>query len=1688
MHLFSVDAIIGFDDRQFVQGINNAENQGRGFASTMAGVGKAVAAAGLAIGTAVVGVGVAAVRVGGEFQQMGNSIRAQTGQSADDVEVTKMAIRDLALETGRFSASEMIAGLYSVSRAGQTTEHQLMLIEQATRLADSSGKEFGTSISTIDALLVKFNTPIEDASKWMNTLAVAQQEMTISQTSMLDGLQRSAGIANAASLSYDFLAAALGFAYQGGQKMQTAATGLTGIFNQMLDPTSNIREAMNELGTATIMNADGTINAQESMIAFIRELDNASPLMQEQIANTMNLSGSNLDLFTNIISNIDALDDQAAMFRYAQQAGDDYARVTEMIDVRTSGLNNQFRIFQIAGQDMLKTIFDIIQAPLADVIGRAADNFRNLAMRMREGGDLYPVIRQLGEAFARLAEFIMNLATNALPIALRVLALFGTALATVLDLFNLLSPAIVPVTIALGAYYAVLKANSLLIQPFKNGIKSLIAQSTIQTKATKAATKAETARKVVTLQQAKADAAAITSAKARATADAYSLKIANAKKVTEGMRAKATALTAKADAAAATTTALRTKVTKAQATATKLTIATEVAQTAATKASTIATVAKTGAMKILNAVMKANPIGALIALVAGLTAGIVALVRWFTRQSEEMKEVRRRTDELIESNQRLTQSFEDSANAHERRLKSYESEARIARTLMSQIEELSAVEDKSAEQRSQMVGLVTKLNEAMGDLNLEVNAETGALNMSLNAINAQIDAREEMARATAAQQRAIEIMREQIELEEQQIAVRQQLKDIAAKMGAEYTTLIEVIGDGSRSADHYRKAMEALGYTLDDSGYSFRGLMRIVRDDLLPAYNENITESERLSTAFSHSSKILAEHEMAQQQTARAIEGTSNSLQRATHDAEREARAREAINQLLMSQMEWLGLATNDATRSLDLFAAAQREMSDTGELSLRTISDMINNGKALALQIDDETGKVFLNVEAYNMLAKARFDEMIAAKQIDREAKIRVIRAETWQVDGLTDEYIELARARLDDAIASNSAVAGYDANIAALIRLRDNIGRTQQATASASRATEQSTQDRQRQAEDAARAIEQARRDEFNAIRQVVDEGVFFERMSAAEIAKTWEDALASGRFAEGTAEHAQLQRNLFTAMRNLYNEQAEIERAYYEERHRIFDAHKDALQRMEAAEQRFTEAVKDRKNEIVRLALEAVNINALFVDNAEKRVVAIEDANMRIKTSYERIEEIEANRVRNDEQLRLRMLEAIQREETARNNLNESTAENREKMELRYNEAVRNATQARDAYLNAELEREKEIDRIRTEIAEERNALIEKEAEANRTLAESIAESLKQTREELKQHAANMVEHTELLESILADTDLTTEMLAELGLLDVGALDALRELAQTCETELNEIAELFGDVFVLAGEQANKELQVMREEINYEIKGIYYKLNNLINEESPAAGENFVLGMIEGVEAKTKELYNAIRNAAIGVIDVVDDAWDINSPAGVGIEATENYVDGLIVGWIDSFPTFLRKIMDTLRRKAAQVNDFLQREGFTAGQNFGNALGQGMISMQAQLFSQAMSVANTIRSAFDMGGGVGRFAPAGGFATGFSSASYSTPTAMLHRAEAQHYRNYVPLQQTSNKPVQVALQRADMATLSNAFGANLQRGSAVQQQGGAQVNVSLNVNGREFYEETFDDFIEVAKRRGVPIGGTT
>ena len=168
--------------------------------------------------------------------------------------------------------------------------------------------------------------------------------------------------------------------------------------------------------------------------------------------------------------------------------------------------------------------------------------------------------------------------------------------------------------------------------------------------------------------------------------------------------------------------------------------------------------------------------GALASLSSGgvfLVVGAIAgLVSWLTQESEASKEAKAKNEEFKRSLDDLHESVNKGNEAYKDHRNEIQATAEDNERLVKKIDELNAVENKTAAQKKELASAAEILNSRIDGLNIVYDKATGTINMTTDAIRKQIEISKQSAEAEAAQQRMVEIAKKRLEIEDKEAEVK----------------------------------------------------------------------------------------------------------------------------------------------------------------------------------------------------------------------------------------------------------------------------------------------------------------------------------------------------------------------------------------------------------------------------------------------------------------------------------------------------------------------------------------------------------------------------------------------------------------------------------------------------------------------------------------------------------------------------------------------------------------------------------------------------------------------------------------------------------------------------------------------------------------------------------------------------
>lgn len=177
---------------------------------------------------------------------------------------------------------------------------------------------------------------------------------------------------------------------------------------------------------------------------------------------------------------------------------------------------------------------------------------------------------------------------------------------------------------------------------------------------------------------------------------------------------------------------------------------------------------------LLNTAMSANPVGILLTGIVALTAAVGTYMALNNDANASLNETQAETKKLCEENERLIESYKNASEDRKRNREDMENEGRVASDLVDKLETLQKAYNNGADNMTEMKMAVDELNGIFPELNLSIDEQTGALNMSTEAIRQNIDAMLQQAKVEAAKADLTKIANDQYEAEKKLLELQKQ--------------------------------------------------------------------------------------------------------------------------------------------------------------------------------------------------------------------------------------------------------------------------------------------------------------------------------------------------------------------------------------------------------------------------------------------------------------------------------------------------------------------------------------------------------------------------------------------------------------------------------------------------------------------------------------------------------------------------------------------------------------------------------------------------------------------------------------------------------------------------------------------------------------------------------------------------
>ena len=369
------------------------------------------------------------------------------------------------------------------------------------------------------------------------------------------------------------------------------------------------------------------------------------------------------------------------------------------------------------------------------------------------------------------------------------------------------------------------------------------------------------------------------------------------------------------------------------------------ATVAAVKSFSTATKAATAAQATFNAVGAADPYVFIASAVLAVVAGIATFAVTTNNATQSVEELTQAASELSDEAQKSA----DKAKTLEELMAKYESAATKFQSV--------------AEKTQTLKDLQEQLNSAYGNTKDAIDLVNGSYEENIKKLQAATEAERENARikAQAAVNKNNQAQRAMQTDDYFNISLEEKTKlDSAIASNSNLSTA--QFSTGLFTPD--QAYLYVSGNTFKERADSLRYFLNLLKENGYETSN-SYTQAAEMYEKYNNLAAQAAEDEAL---LAAATETTTKKTEENT----------ETKNNNIKTTEE-LADSTSTLVKNLNELASAYAEQGKNGNISYDTMLKLIDAGYTQCISLDNETGKIKLNTEAYKELAKAKLASQIA-------------------------------------------------------------------------------------------------------------------------------------------------------------------------------------------------------------------------------------------------------------------------------------------------------------------------------------------------------------------------------------------------------------------------------------------------------------------------------------------------------------------------------------------------------------------------------------------------------------------------------------------------------------------------------------------------------------------------------------
>ncbi|MCM1264057.1 MAG: phage tail tape measure protein, partial [Butyrivibrio sp.] len=440
---------------------------------------------------------------------------------------------------------------------------------------------------------------------------------------------------------------------------------------------------------------------------------------------------------------------------------------------------------------------------------------------------------------------------------------------------------------------------------------------------------------------------------------------------------------------------------------------------------------------LINAAMSANPAVALALAVIGLTTAVEAY--WSVNKDNLAitDETTESTNRLTEATKKLNESYAGATEERTASRKSMETEAAVCKNLVQELIGLQSKTALTTQEEMRQKAIIDQLNQAVPELNLAIDEQTGLLNMSTDELYKNVDAMMALGRAEAAREDLERIIKDQYEAEKMLLELKEQEEEQTKRVEEAqeaYNKKIEEATAGyerygqsrfaeSQALEEAQAAQEELAKQIEATQAAYNGFTKEYEDT--QAYIDNIEAAYGASEAIEELGDAATDSD-------NDISALSDTVEQAM--TEMQESVSESISQQMDLFSEWDGaieISGEKMVANMQSQVTGLQEWADNIETLadrginqglLQVLADMGPTGAAYVASFVDMTDEELEKANELYVESLSLPDE--TAEQIAESYKKAGEKAAEKAAEGATDSETNLESAmELSDEAAERVA-----------------------------------------------------------------------------------------------------------------------------------------------------------------------------------------------------------------------------------------------------------------------------------------------------------------------------------------------------------------------------------------------------------------------------------------------------------------------------------------------------------------------------------------------------------------------------------------------------------------------------------------------------------------------------------------